>query len=925
MTRFVPSLRLVGVAALAVALIPAPAVAHGDDVPDLKNSISRGPTVAGAVDPTTRAQAATSEGAVEAQRAEPDPTLAATTAAEYRPHADVPEDKYAMAGGCYALQSSANSRWVTRDEASGYRADAASSGAAEPFWFQAVDLGRYLLWDSQQRFLSHADATTAQAVSAPSATTEWEAAQVAGGFTFAGSTTRNLGTSAGTVVTSTQTPFALRKVTGCAPWPEISLDVAGPAFGGRSPFQEVRGYIDAHTHGMAFEFLGGSVHCGRPWHRYGVVSALKDCPDHEVAGGNGAVLENFLRNGTPNGSHDPVGWPTFVDWPAPDSLTHEGTYWKWMERSWRGGQRMLVNLLVQNNKLCELYPLKRNSCDDMDAVRLQAQDMRDMERYIDAQYGGPGRGYYRIVDDPFEARRVINSGRMAVVMGIETSVIFGCTKKLDVPGCSKAQIDERLDEVYDLGVRQMELVNKFDNALAGVAGDSGAIAPLVNGANFLETLTFWDMRSCPNTEGINDQTQFTAAPAGVPAQDELFGAIFGLYGAGVPSLPIYPSGPTCNSRGLTELGDHTIRRLAEKKMLFDPDHMSVLARQNAMDLIEELQYPGVVSSHSWSTPDAYPRIYQQGGFIAPYAGDSAGFVDKWERHQTWVDPRFYWGIGFGADINGFGAQGGPRGAGAENPVSYPFDGLGGVSIDQQVSGQRTYDINTDGVSHYGLYPDWVEDLRRQAGTNIADDMARGSEAYLQMWERAAGVSNDACRDPAALKPSSTILGIGRGTSAADVLKRAGIPHERLGSTYVYCAKAASGATEMVRVTFDASGNSVDAGSTPTPPPASPPSRVVAGQCAGRDVTVDLAAGQSPTAGNDVILGTAGSDVIVAGGGNDVVCGGGGNDRIFGDAGNDVLLGEAGKDRISGGVGKKDACIGGSGRDRATRCEKTRSL
>jgi hypothetical protein len=290
-----------------------------------------------------------------------------------------------------------------------------------------------------------------------------------------------------------------------------------------------------------------------------------------------------------------------------------------------------------------------------------------------------------------------------------------------------------------------------------------------------------------------------------------------------------------------------------------------------------------------------------------------------------VDPRFYWGIGFGADINGFGAQGHPRGAAAENAVTYPFTGLGGVSIDRQVSGQRTYDINVDGVSHYGLYPDWLEDLRRQAGGDIADDMARGTEAYLQTWERAVGVSNDACREPAALKPASTILGIERGTSAVDVLKRAGIPHERLGSTYVYCATAASGGTQLVRVTFNTLGNSVDVGVTPTPPPASPPSRVVAGQCFGRDVTVDLAAGQPATAGDDVVLGTPGNDVIAAGPGNDVVCGGGGNDRVFGEAGNDLLDGEAGKDRLSGGTGRRDVCIGGSGRDRAARCEKARGL
>ncbi|HUP98901.1 MAG TPA: hypothetical protein VM093_00410 [Aeromicrobium sp.] len=791
---------------LALALAPTASFGHGDELPGSKNAISRAPLSAGTADPTTRAEAAAALTAAEAQRAEIDPTLVPTSSATYRYHSLVPEDRYAMATGCYALRSLKNGHWVTRWDTAKYRATATTASAGEPFWFQATDLGRYLLWDSQRHFLSAADASLATAVDDPSPQTEWTAAQTSGGFTFAASSTRSLGTSpSGVIVTNARMPFALQKVPGCAKWADVSINVTGPAFGGKTPYQEVRGYVDAHTHGMAFEFLGGDAHCGRPWHRYGVAYALKDCPDHYLANGNGAILENFLRHGTPTGSHDPVGWPTFKDWPAPESLTHEGTYWKWLERSWRGGQRILVNLLVENNKLCEIYPLKRNSCDDMDAVRLQASDMRQLERYVDAQYGGPGRGFYRIVTDPFQARQVINSGRMAVVMGIETSVIFGCTKKLDVPGCTAAQIDARLDEVYNLGVRQMELVNKFDNALAGVAGDSGAIAPLVNGANFLETGTFWDMRSCPGTDGVSDRTQFTSAPSGTPAQDEIFGAIYQLYGTGAPTLPVYPSGPTCNSRGLTALGDHTIRRMVAKRMLFDPDHMSVKARQGSMDLIESLKYPGVVSSHSWSTPDAYPRIYKSGGFITPYAGDSAGFVSKWQRHLTWVDPRFYWAIGYGADINGFGAQGNPRGADATNPVTYPFTGLGGVTIDRQVSGQRTYNINTDGLAHYGLYPDWIEDLRRQGGAPIADDMARGSEAYLQMWERAAGIGNDGCRQSSVRKTEATVLGIPKGTSTLDVLKRAGIPHWRLGSLYQYCTKTSSGSLQKVRVNFDSAG------------------------------------------------------------------------------------------------------------------------
>ena len=46
-----------------------------------------------------------------------------------------------------------------------------------------------------------------------------------------------------------------------------------------------------------------------------------------------------------------------------------------------------------------------------------------MQDYIDAQFGGPGKGFYRIVKTPFEARRVINSGKMAVVMGIEQELL----------------------------------------------------------------------------------------------------------------------------------------------------------------------------------------------------------------------------------------------------------------------------------------------------------------------------------------------------------------------------------------------------------------------------------------------------------------------------------------------------------------------
>ena len=53
----------------------------------------------------------------------------------------------------------------------------------------------------------------------------------------------------------------------------------------------------------------------------------------------------------------------------------------------------------------------------------------------------------------------------------------------------------------------------------------------------------------------------------------------------------------------------------QRKMIIDPDHLSVLARQQLLDVVEKRAYSGVVSSHSWSTPDAIPRILRLGGVV----------------------------------------------------------------------------------------------------------------------------------------------------------------------------------------------------------------------------------------------------------------------------------------------------------------------
>ena len=683
-------------------------------------------------------------------------------------------DRYELVRGCYDLIG-----------------DGAPQGAVR---MQATRLGSYLLYTKDRKFV------TAQGIAnVPSDAADFVVQGTnADGFTLTAADGSQLAGGA---------RLAFRPAEGCPGYPEVEDNATGTPAKGKTPYSEVRGYIDAHMHLMAFEFFGGEAHCGRPWHKYGVEYALPDCAAG-LGGPQNVALESALGAGPPS---DQVGWPTFKTWPAYNALTREASYWKWLERSWKAGLRSYVNLFVDNEQLCKVVPVRKNPCDDMESIRLQRQRIYELQDYIDAQYGGPGKGFFRIVTDPFQARRVANDGKLAVVLGIEVSRLFGCGINNTKAQCDKPQIDRQLDEVYNLGVRQMELVNKFDNAFGGVAGDTGQTGTVVNSANRNETGQFWDMRTCNNEPAdVHDREQSTT---GQPAQDAIFGAALSL-GAPAGTAPVYPSAPHCNHAGLTDLGEHLIRRMTSKGMIFDPDHLGVYARKQAMTIIESLDYSGTVSSHTWSTPDAEERILKVGGFVTPYAGGSAGFAKKWEQIKSFKEPKFKQAFGYGADANGLGAQGAPREGAAQNPVSYPFTSYdGSVRFDRQVSGSKTFDINRDGVAHYGLYADWYEDLRKIAGDGILEDMSLGSDSYLRSWERAVGILPETCRD-GRLRLTRVGMGLLKlNVSAEEVLRGAGQPSTRVGRSWQWCVEDRGNEDQLARIAFTTRGKVGLIGST----------------------------------------------------------------------------------------------------------------
>jgi microsomal dipeptidase-like Zn-dependent dipeptidase len=615
--------------------------------------------------------------------------------------ADPTQTRYSLVNGCYTINAPTGPLAPT----------------AGPYRMHATALGEYLLYGRNGDLLN-ASLQSVNTVRTPALTSVWRVdGSGASGFILTNTATRG------------STPVTFVPAAGCAEYPEADDGTTGMPGPSVAPDGSIVGTIDTHVHVTAFEFMGGNFHCGRPWHPLGAPYALPDCSQYR--GGTNGLVASFLDYGEPFHATDTRGWPTFRDWPRPSVLSTEGTYWTSIERTWKAGLRMMTVDLVDNESLCMLMTSRRNQCNDMTSVRTQAASLRALQDYVDAQAGGPGQGFFRIVTDPASARRVAASGKLAVVLGMEVSDAMNCGVVLGVPKCGPGDVDRWLAELRNLGVSSFFPIHKFDNAFGGTKMDSDATGLLVNAGNFMQTGTFWNVQSCTGPE--HDNTQPSVPLAGNINQflARLVGPLIG--GA---SLPLYAPGPHCNVRRLTAMGNYLINAMMDQGFLIEVDHLDEVTADEVMSIIERRQYPGVVSSHSWGSDRTIQRVYAVGGFATPYAGGPSSTIGAWRQYRAMPRPSSDFGFGFGSDMNGLAPQGGPLGAGV---VTYPFTSHDGqVTFDRERWGERTFDINTDGTATYGSYADWLEAIRVLGGPQIMTDMFNGAEVYLRLWERVRG-------------------------------------------------------------------------------------------------------------------------------------------------------------------------------------------
>ena len=650
-----------------------------------------------------------------------------------------------LANACFALRSSTTGRFVGVS-GDGYRADQRSRSTAAAFFWKPATLGSFLPQDQGGELLGVTSSGSVGRAETAGPTTRWAVAFLSKGRVtlFSAAAGRHLGiTRSGELALLSPrahgrgavAPFKLSRTRGCNPFPEADVGATGRPFRETDRRGNVRGFADMHLHITANQRAGGAVIYGEPFDRYGITEALGHDADLHGADGSGDVTGNLLRTGLPFGTHDPHGWPSFADWPVSDTVTHQQTYYVWLKRAWMAGERLVVAQTVEDQPICEIEPVKVHSCDETEAVRQQIQTLRGLQGYTDAQAGGKGKGWFRLVYNPRQARAAIEKGRLAVLIGIESSNLFGCSEQMGQPECGRRDVDRGIRRARALGVRSVFPMHWTDNVFGGSALEGGAKGLFINVLEAFQTGHYFRTGPCP--EPGQGEEMGTLSPFELSVLVGFFPAAAPLAQAGMPT---YPPGAQCNANGLTPLGKYLIKRLMANHMLIEMDHMGEWAREAVLRIAKRLRYP-LVSGHTGTggtwTPEQLRLLYRLGGMASATLDQAPQLAAKIESLKQDRAKRRYFGVGLGTDTGGFSNLPGPRQDAAQTPLAYPFHSFQGkVLFQRERTGSRTFDLNTDGVAHYGLIPDLLADMRQHGGAPALRSLFRSAEAYLRMWELA---------------------------------------------------------------------------------------------------------------------------------------------------------------------------------------------
>lgn len=722
---------------------------------------------------------------------------------------------YSLSNKYYNIKSVSNGNYLLGNRA-GYEAQAQTQSEAITFYLKPSDLGVYILYDNDGKWLNINVFKAIIRNTNRQKSIQWKIEQQSdGAFSLYSITEKKYVCIKGTSLkwkdaVDESCLFTFEETTGNNPFPEADTCVTIQSEDGTQVAPEdamsrpnvgepIIGYADAHAHLNHFLGSGQATFVMKTFDPLGIQEALDSCLG--LHGINGC-LDIWSKAVDSCSSHNTNGYPDFNYWPTSYSTNHQQVYYKWLERSWLAGQRVLVHQCVNNEILGQIMnalpPYKGGPTDDMTVADLQIQNIYDMQDYIDAQCGGPQKGWFRVVTNSNEAREVISQGKMAVFLALEFDTIFGVREdyigqyekgEISKEDCDQKlmDIESQLDKYYNLGVRSIFPLHALNNGFGGCQLYQGEIFSIMNK---LKVGDYYQPEISQNPRVFYKQPK--------------------------ANLPEDAQGHQ-NTIGLTKTGEWFINKLIEKRFVIEVDHMGDKTLNKAIDLIWEEKYPGIIASHtrildmfepeeeSWEQMDI-PRmikVMQLGGIVSPMLWETQtehqrcvsdylsfmielsssgvpteGVLDNSDYQNyggpykvptTWYntndDPTddLILGVPFATDVNGACMLPNfDKCRGVYDTVNYDdgsfsslYPGVYNDTVDEskvrfnkQITGNRTFDINGDrGVAHYGLIPDLFKRFESRPDRVNLDATFNSAEAYIRMLERVENYSESyPCRN-----------------------------------------------------------------------------------------------------------------------------------------------------------------------------------
>lgn len=328
--------------------------------------------------------------------------------------------------------------------------------------------------------------------------------------------------------------------------------------------------------------------------------------------------KSFLNAGEALGDpHFCLGAPSYVGYPRFNVKTYTGYHPEFLRRAWQGGERLVVALAVNSQYLATRAANSRLADLPTDDHSQMLRQLAFIRRMAEAN-----PDIMEIALTPIDARRIILSGKLAVVPGIEIdnfgnfkspTFVWGSDGREDLSGgtlpmevlsddagVAAGQIAEKIDSYRAAGARQITAIHYIDGLFGGVPAFRPEPA-LINRAYTGQCLSL--VEGSDIGISANLATMFNGffqglqlfALGGADLSEQQARGFQGDCVARNPGLDGLMS--TINGQGLTENGRELYMGLMRAGMVIDSDHLSFRTKDDLIAMQDRFHYP-VLSSHA---------------------------------------------------------------------------------------------------------------------------------------------------------------------------------------------------------------------------------------------------------------------------------------------------------------------------------------